>query len=88
MYVLGVPREQDVLLDMVERGALRIFPLDTTDVPRLRALMRKYGTRPMDLADATLVRVAEREGLHRIFTLDDDFRIYRLGRNRLFTIVP
>jgi len=42
----------------------------------------------MDLADATLVRVAERDGLNRILTLDTDFRVYRFGRDRPFTIVP
>jgi len=39
---------------------------------------------PMDLADAALVRVAERERVRRIFTVDRrDFGIhrpYRLGR--------
>ena len=73
---------------MIERGALRILALDTSDVPRIRALMHKYGSRPMDLADATLVRAAERDGFRQIFTLDEDFRIYRLGRNRPFTTVP
>jgi predicted nucleic acid-binding protein len=50
--------------------------------------MRKYKSQPMDLADATLVRVGERDGLHQIFTLDRDFRVYRLGRGRAFTVVP
>jgi predicted nucleic acid-binding protein len=42
----------------------------------------------MDLGDATLVRAAEREGLDQIFTLDGDFRVYRIGRRRPFTVVP
>ncbi len=88
IHVLGTPREQDGVLDMVEKEALRILPLDAADIPRLRVLMRKYATRPMDLADATLVRVAERDGLHRIFTLDQDFQIYRVGRSRPFTTAP
>ncbi len=88
VHVLGTLRDQDAVLDMVERGSLRIFPLDAGDVPRVRALMRKYAAQPMDLADATLVRVAERESLHRIFTLDADFRVYRIGRNRAFTVAP
>jgi hypothetical protein len=46
--------------------------------------MRKYANRPMDLADASLLRVAEREGLRKIFTIDrKDFAVYRLhGRIR------
>jgi predicted nucleic acid-binding protein len=52
--------------------------------------MRKYRSLPMDFADATLVRVAEREGIRRIFTLDRrDFSVYRLGpRGGSFAIVP
>jgi predicted nucleic acid-binding protein len=88
IHVLGTIKEQDAVLDMVEKGALSILPLDAADVPRLRVLMRKYSAQPMDVADATLVRVAEREGISQIFTLDRDFRIYRIGRNRPFTIVP
>ena len=87
-HVIGGQREQDAVLDMVERSALELVPLDAGDVPRIRALMRKYRSQPMDLADATLVRVGERDGLHQIFTLDRDFRVYRLGRGRAFTVVP
>jgi hypothetical protein len=44
---------------------------------------------PMDLAAAALVRVAEREDLTRIFTLDRrQFSVYRPGRRRRFSIVP
>jgi predicted nucleic acid-binding protein len=89
MYLLGFsPSAQDALLEMVEREALRILRLDEADFPRVRALMQKYHDLPMDFADATLVRVAEREGLQQVFTLDRrDFAAYRVGR-RAFTIVP
>jgi predicted nucleic acid-binding protein len=43
----------------------------------------------MDLADATLVRVAERERLSVVFTLDrNDFGVYRMSRNRSFKLIP
>jgi predicted nucleic acid-binding protein len=43
----------------------------------------------MDLADAALVRVAERESLRRILTLDRrHFEVYRIGRRARFTILP
>lgn len=43
----------------------------------------------MDLADAALVRVAERERLRRIFTVDRrDFQIYRPSRIGRFTVLP
>ena len=51
--------------------------------------MARYADRPMDFADATLVRVAEREGLRTILTIDhDDFETYRIGRNAKFRILP
>ena len=63
--------------------------LDEADAPRMRELMEKYRDLPMDLADAALVRVAERESLTEIFTLDRaHFRTYRPGRRRSFSIVP
>ena len=53
----------------METGALTLAPLDESDAPRLRELMEKYRDLPMDLADAALVRIAEREDLTRIFTI-------------------
>jgi predicted nucleic acid-binding protein len=44
----------------------------------------------MGVADATLVRVAERERLETILTFDraDFFETYRIGRNARFRILP
>ena len=51
-------------------------------------MMTKYRDR-MDFADATLVRLAERETLVAIFTIDhDDFETYRIGAKSKFSIVP
>jgi predicted nucleic acid-binding protein len=64
-------------------------PLGQEDVSRMKDLMAKYRDQPMDLADAALVRVAEREGLDRVFTVDrTDFEVYRIGTRRTFRIVP
>jgi hypothetical protein len=43
--------------------------------------MIQYADRPMDLADASLVALAEAERLNRIFTIDrNDFATYRIKR--------
>ncbi len=42
----------------------------------------------MDLADASLVVVAQSLRTHRIFTLDSDFFVYRLADGGAFEIVP
>ncbi len=90
IYLLrGYPVAQDALWEMIEGGALEILPLGNVDIPRIRELMHKYRDLPMDLADAALVRVAERERLRRVFTLDRrDFQIYRPARIGRFTIIP
>jgi predicted nucleic acid-binding protein len=51
--------------------------------------MQKYKDLPMDLADATLLRVAEREGIRRVFTIDRrDFALYRPARIGRLQIIP
>jgi uncharacterized protein len=83
------PRARAEILSLVETGAMRVLPLGREDIPRMRALMDKYQDLPMDLADAALVRVAERERVRAIFTTDRrDFSVYRpLGLGK-FKIVP
>lgn len=90
MYLLlDLPRGQQAVWEMLERRVVRILPLDEADIPRMRGLMDKYADRPMDLADAALVRVAERENLDRIFTVDlRDFGAYRINGRKRFRIVP
>lgn len=90
MYLLSFSWEAQIALwEVIEVGAVEILPLTTDDVPRMRELMRKYRDLPMDLADAALVRVAERERLRRVFTLDRrDFQIYRPSRIGRFAVVP
>ena len=90
MYLLAdLPKAQEALWEMLARGVLQLLPLDLSDVPRMRELMSKYADRPMDLADAALVRVAEREGIRKIFTVDrEDFGVYRLHGRIRPNIIP
>jgi len=73
---------------MIEDGSLAIAPLTEKDAPRIRALMSKYRDQPMDLADASLVRIAERDGVDTIISLDRDFRIYRAEGIGALKILP
>ena len=51
--------------------------------------MEKYRMLPMNLANAALVAVAERERIRRIFTVDRrDFSLYRPAKLGKFTIMP
>jgi len=51
--------------------------------------MEKYSDLPMDLADGTLVTLAESQRIKKVFTLDHkDFRIYKPVRIKHFTLIP
>lgn len=90
MHLLGFSHSgQDALWAFLESDALRMADLTVDDCRRMRELMKKYRDLPMDLADAALVRVAEREEIPRIFTIDRrDFSVYRPVGIRRFEIVP
>ncbi len=72
------------------RAAGRLILLELTDaeVDRMAVLMDKYRDAPMDLADASLVAVAEGRSLHRVFTFDSHFRIYRLQDGSSLEVIP
>ena len=83
------PAAQAALLEMIERGALRLLDISAADLPAIRKLMHKYADLPIDFADATLVHVAAREGATEMFTLDrKDFAVYRLPRGRSLRLLP
>lgn len=90
MYLLGtLPKAQDALFELLENGALRIAFHADEHVAALRALHRKYRDRPMSLADACIVRMAELFDGHSVLTLDSDFSVYRKrGREPLELIHP
>jgi predicted nucleic acid-binding protein len=51
--------------------------------------MQKYSDRRIDLADAALIRVAERDGVRQFFTVDrKDFSAYRLHGRIQPIIIP
>jgi predicted nucleic acid-binding protein len=56
---------------------------------RVARLLRKYADRPMSLADACLVRLAELHDGASLLTIDGDFTVYRKhGRRMIPLIVP
>ena len=85
--VLGWPGRSS-LMQLVLNGMLAIHQIEPTSMPRLLELMEQYRDRPMDLADATLVVLAEIHGFTRILSLDSDFYIYRLANGRSLEVIP
>lgn len=91
MYLIGRAggwTGQKALWQLVRREDLVMAPSSQRANERAAHLMETYADRPMDLADATLVALAEERELTRIFTLDADFHVYRLKGPRRFEVVP
>ena len=77
------------IIDGFANGLFAILPLAGDDLPAIAAIMRRYEDADLQLADAALVHLAEREGIRTVFTLDRrDFSIVRLKRNRPLRLVP
>ena len=90
MYLLArFSGAQDALFRLLDNGALSIAFRIEENVEALRKLHRKYRDRPMSLADACIVRMAEIHERHAVLTLDSDFSVYRKhGRVPLALIHP
>jgi predicted nucleic acid-binding protein len=89
-YLLNFSWEvQDNLWLFIQRGGIEIYPLEKELLIQCREFMKQYRDLPMDLADATLVVLADALQVPKIFTLDHkDFSIYRFKQKRRFTLIP
>ena len=82
MYLLGDVggyRYQAPLWELRTAKRLVLHVLTDADVDRMAALMAQYHDVPMDLADASLIAIAESQSYDRVFSIDTDFYIYRLA---------
>lgn len=81
---LGVAAEI-AFVRSVRQGACELFQLTDTHLARIEELMERYGDLPMDLADASLVILAEERGSGRILSTDErDFATYRWKNHKPF----
>ena len=78
---------QKALWNLLLKSEIIIVALEETLLPCIHELMGKYYDTPMDLADASLVALAEGRNLRRVFTLDGDFRVYRLNGRIAFEVL-
>ncbi len=69
----------------ISTGKLTLFDLKPIHCPRIEELMQKYRNLPMDLADASLVILAEELGHGQILSVDfRDFNTYRWKNTQPF----
>ena len=91
MYLLGKTGGytfQMALWRLRISGLLIVHELSLREADRMRILMDAYWDAPMDLADASLVAVAETLSLRTVFTIDKHFYAYRLADKQAFQVVP
>jgi len=73
------------IVEAVARGEILVAAQDGGTSARMAQLMREYHDLPMDLADASLVALAEELGSGRILSTDRrDFRAYRWKNRKPF----
>jgi len=74
-------------LSWVISGAVKVEDIGLEDLIRIKELIIKYADMPMDFADACLVRLGEKYNIAEVATIDSDFDIYRLNKNKAFCTV-
>jgi predicted nucleic acid-binding protein len=73
-------------LNAQQAGLFRLFTIENQHLPRMAKLMKQYADLPMDLADASLVLLAEELGHGRVVSTDRrDFHTYRWKNQHPFT---
>lgn len=75
-------KAQCAFLEWIKRGGIRLFELNESHMGRILELTKKFDDVPMDLADASLIVVAEVKKHQEIASIDSDFYIYRDIRNQ------
>ena len=74
------------LQQLHQLGKFSTFSLTDEHLPRLQQLLEQYQSLPTDLADASLVLLAEHLGHGRIVSTDErDFQTYRWKQHHPFT---
>ena len=75
-------KAQTDFIRWITQGGAALFNLNLEHLNKIIDLQEKYENIPMDLADATLLIVAQETGIHKIFSVDKDFGIYRILKNK------
>ena len=84
----GGYRYQAALWSMHFRDELVLHQLTPAETVRIASLMEQYRDTPMDLADTSLVAIAESLVLPLVFTVDRQFYVYRLEDGSALEVIP
>jgi hypothetical protein len=83
------PRQRTSLLRAIQRGEFELLSLTSDELLAIDDIISKYRDQDVDLADAALVHLANREQIGTVFSTDRrHFSVYRLNDGRAFRILP
>lgn len=90
MYLLSFSiKAQGLCFEFIESGEVDVYQGNVHQLQRIHQLMKQYRDLPMDLADASILVLAEEKRITTIFTLDHkDFRIYVPTHIPSFFLIP
>lgn len=89
-FLLGqITGGPDAVLELLARDIVKVDFKLSEEVAAVGALMSRFQSVPMSLADACLVRMTELVPSSVVLTLDSDFHVYRRNRRLVVpTIMP
>ena len=77
------------MLELTERGILKLLPMDEEDLASMQKLFKKYQSLTPQLADIALLHLAAREKISTIFTFDRrDFVAFCRSAKGKLTLLP
>jgi predicted nucleic acid-binding protein len=83
------PRALALLLSSFDAGLFELASLGQADLSSIAAILARYQELKIQLADACLVHLANREGIETIFRLDRrDFGVLRMAGGKKFRLIP
>ncbi len=83
------PEAVEKLLDRVRHSMLRLLELASDGIDGIRQILADYADQGFDLADASLMYLAEREGIDSVFTIDyRPFSVFRTGKGKPLKLAP
>ncbi len=83
------PRAIGTLLSSFGRRPFELVSLTEADLSGIAAILARYKGLGIQLADASLLHLADREGIGIMFTLDRrDFGVLRLAHGKKLRLIP
>ena len=83
------PRERERLFRSLAADEFVLLPLSASDLPGIQGVIDKYHDQSVDLADAAIVHLADREEIGVVFTLDRrHFHVFWRRSGAPFALLP